>query len=90
VLLIALLILLLALRTRAYRLDPNVRSLREEYPTRPLAETTFDVVDNVIGALETNESKLAWKARFLNAAAILAFMALVIFATRALYLLERT
>jgi hypothetical protein len=87
-LLLAIVVLLMALRVRGYRLDPNVRTLREQYPNRSLDETRFSIIDNVVDAMEGNEGKLLWKGRFLNAGAALVFVALALVAGRSLYLLQ--
>jgi hypothetical protein len=61
-LLAALVLLLIALRVGATSFDPDVRALRVQYPNRPIEETRFDIIDNVIGAIDANEDKLRWKA----------------------------
>jgi hypothetical protein len=45
-LLAALVLLLIALRVRSYRLDPDVRALRGALSNRPIEETRFDIIDS--------------------------------------------
>lgn len=81
----SVLILLLALRVRRYRFDPDVRVLRQDYLNLPVDQTRIGVIDTVVEALDANDEQLRWKGRLLNAGGALTCAALTCVAGAAVY-----
>jgi hypothetical protein len=87
-LLFALLLLFLAFAARVFRIDPDLRALREQHASRSPEETRFRVIDAVIDAVRLNDAHILWKSRYLSAAVLLALLGILVVAVRVLYLLQ--
>jgi len=87
-LLLALLVLFVAFAARIFRLDPELRALREQHAGRPTQETRFRLIDVAIDAVNENDRRIVQKSHYLNAAVLLALLGLLVVAVRSIYLLQ--